>query len=82
MNQIIERVMNSEKLGARIIRNGALDPKRWALDAFRGKKVFSRGSKEMLEFFWSGWRVFGAKDRALVEFGKFSGIFLFLEGLE
>jgi hypothetical protein len=52
------------------------------LDAFRGKKVFSRGSKEMLEFFWSGWRVFGAKDRALVEFGKFSGIFLFLEGLE
>jgi hypothetical protein len=29
-----------------------------------------------LEFFWSGWRVFGAKDMALVKFGKFSGIFV------
>jgi hypothetical protein len=26
--------------------------------------------------FWSGWRVFGAKDRAVMEFGKSSRIFV------
>jgi hypothetical protein len=36
----IERAMNSENLGARIMRNGALNKKIWALKAFRGKMVF------------------------------------------
>jgi hypothetical protein len=38
--------MNSENLGTRIMENGALDQKIWALKAFRGKTVFlgcSRG---------------------------------------
>jgi hypothetical protein len=36
--------MNSENLGARNMENGALDTKIWALEAFKGKTVFSRGS--------------------------------------
>jgi hypothetical protein len=45
--------------------------------SFQGQNgLFLGGSVEILEFFWSGWWVFGAKDRALVEFGKFSGVFV------
>jgi hypothetical protein len=33
MNARIERAMNSENLGARIVRNRVLDQKIWALDA-------------------------------------------------
>jgi hypothetical protein len=31
---------NSKNLGARIMENGALDQKIWALEAFGGKMVF------------------------------------------
>jgi hypothetical protein len=50
MNARIERAMNSENLGARIIRNGALDQKICALEACRGKIVFLGGSRVVLEF--------------------------------
>jgi hypothetical protein len=43
MNARIERKMNSENLGARIMENGALE-------AYRGKTVFSRGYEVILEF--------------------------------
>jgi hypothetical protein len=39
MNARIERVMNSENLGARIMKNEALDHK--ILEACKGKMVFS-----------------------------------------
>jgi hypothetical protein len=42
MNECMNR--NNEKyknLGTRITENGALDQKIWALEAFRGKMVFS-----------------------------------------
>jgi hypothetical protein len=42
--------MNSEKLGARITGKGALDQKIWALEVFRGKTVFSGGSRAILKF--------------------------------
>jgi hypothetical protein len=42
--------------------------------SFRGKTVFSGGSRQFLNF-WSSWRVFGEKDRALAKFGIFSEIF-------
>jgi hypothetical protein len=42
--------MNFEHLGTRIMENGALDQKIWALEAFRGKIVFSGGSEAILEF--------------------------------
>jgi hypothetical protein len=48
----------------------------WKLSGGGGKMVFLGGSKEILEFFWSGWRVFGAKERALAEFGKNLRIFV------
>jgi hypothetical protein len=41
MNAIIERAMNSENLDTKITENGALDHKIWALEACRGKTVFS-----------------------------------------
>jgi hypothetical protein len=73
--------MNSENLGARITENGALDQKRWALEAFRGKVVF-------LGVFWSNsrilewWKVLAQKTGALAKFGKFSRIFVdFWSGL-
>jgi hypothetical protein len=50
MNARPERVMNSENLGARITCNEALDQKIRALEACRGKIVFSRGSGVVLEF--------------------------------
>jgi hypothetical protein len=68
-------VMNSENFDVRIMWNGALDKKIWALEACRGKTVFSGGSGVVLEFL-SGWRVFGTKDSALAEFGKILGIFV------
>jgi hypothetical protein len=50
MNARIERAMNFENLGARIMENRALDRKIWAFEAFNGKTVFSRGSRQILEF--------------------------------
>jgi hypothetical protein len=44
MNARIERAMNFQNLGARIMRNEALDQKIWALEACRGKMVFIGGS--------------------------------------
>jgi hypothetical protein len=44
MNTRIGRAMNSENLGARITENRALDQMIWALEACRGKMVFSGGS--------------------------------------
>jgi hypothetical protein len=46
MNGIIERATISENLGARMAKNGALDQKIWALEAFRGKMVFLGGSRK------------------------------------
>jgi hypothetical protein len=50
MNVGMKRAMNSETLGARIIRNRALDQKIWAFEVFRGKTVFLGGSGVILEF--------------------------------
>jgi hypothetical protein len=50
MSARIERGMNSENLGGRIMRNGALDQKIWALEAFKGKMIFSGGSRVILEY--------------------------------
>jgi hypothetical protein len=75
MNARTERVMNSKNLGARIMRNGALDQKIWALEAYMGKMVFLGGSGLILEFLeWL--EGLGAKDKALAEFGNFLGIFV------
>jgi hypothetical protein len=65
---------NSENLGVRITENGALDRKIWALEAFRGKMVFSGVFWGFLEF-WNGWRVLTQKTGALAKFEIFSGIF-------
>jgi hypothetical protein len=57
---------NSENLGARITENGALDRKIWALEAFRGKTVFSGvfwGFSLILEWLDD----LGAKDRGSCE---------------
>jgi hypothetical protein len=51
MDARIERAMNFENLGARITENEALDKNIWALEAFKGKTVFSGHSREILEFF-------------------------------
>ncbi len=39
MNARIERATNFEKLDARIMWNGALDQKIWALEVLKGKMV-------------------------------------------
>jgi hypothetical protein len=72
MNPRIERVMNSENLGARIVQNGALDQNIWALVASRAKRSFL---KVMWQFwnFLSGWRVLAQKTGALTKFDDFSG---------
>jgi hypothetical protein len=49
MNARIERVMNSENLGAKIMGNGGLDQKIWALIVLKGKMVISGHSGEFLE---------------------------------
>jgi hypothetical protein len=82
MNARIETVMNSENLGARIMENGAWNQKIWALEAFRGKTVFSGGSRVILEFLeWL--EGLDTKDRGSCEiwgfFRDFCGIF---EGLK
>jgi hypothetical protein len=45
MNARIDRAINFESLGANITENGALDQKVRTLEAFRGKMVFSGGSR-------------------------------------
>jgi hypothetical protein len=50
MNARIERAMNFENLGARIMENRDLDRKIWAFEAFNCKTVFSRGSGQILDF--------------------------------
>jgi hypothetical protein len=64
MNAITERMMNSENLGAGIAENRALDRNILALEALKGKTIFSRGSGgicailsgqkalQCLEIFW------------------------------
>jgi hypothetical protein len=44
MNARTERMMNSENLGTGITENGALDRNISALEALKGKIIFSRGS--------------------------------------
>jgi hypothetical protein len=62
MNERIERAMNSENLGAGITENGNLDHRILALEACRGKMVFSGGFGLILGFLeWL--EGFGAKDR-------------------
>jgi hypothetical protein len=65
-----------ENLGARIIENGALDEKIWALEAFRGKQSFQECSRGFLEF----WSFQGQRDffRSVLGFSK---ILEWLEGL-
>jgi hypothetical protein len=46
MNTRMERVMNSNNLGARIMENGALDKKIWALEAFKVKTIILGGSRQ------------------------------------
>jgi hypothetical protein len=66
MNARIERPMNSENLGARIMQNGALDQDIWALEAFRGKIVFLGGSGAILDCLeWL--KGLDAKDRGCCE---------------
>jgi hypothetical protein len=81
MNAWIERVMNFENLGARILANGACNQKIWALEAFRGKTVFLGVSRAIMDFLeWL--EGLGAKDRGSCEFCGFSGFFCgILEGL-
>jgi hypothetical protein len=43
-------MMSYENLDARIMENGALDRKMLALEALKGKMVFSGGSRGILEF--------------------------------
>jgi hypothetical protein len=79
VNAWIESARNFENLGARIIQNGALDQKIWALEAYRGKTVFLGGSGVVLEFLeWL--EGLGAKDRALAEFGNVLG-FMWIFGV-
>jgi hypothetical protein len=82
MNERIQKAMNSENLGARIMGNGVLDQKIWALKALKGKMVFSGDSKGICGILkWL--ESFGAKDRGSCKvwgfFGDFGG---FLECLE
>jgi hypothetical protein len=72
--------MNSVNVGARIMRNGDLDQKIWAMEAFRGKMVFLGGPRVILEFLeWL--EGLGAKDRAPANFGDFRGFCGIFEGL-
>jgi hypothetical protein len=50
MNARIERVMNSENLGARIMENGALDQKMWLWKLSGAKQ--SSGIFEVVGEFW------------------------------
>jgi hypothetical protein len=82
MDARIEKAMNFENLGARSTENEALDKNIWALEAFKGKTVFSGRSREILEFF-ELLEGLGTKDRGSYKiwgfFLDFCGI---LEGLE
>jgi hypothetical protein len=82
MNARIERAMDSENLGVRIMRNGALDQKIWALEAFGGKTIFPGGSRAILELLeWL--EDLGAKDRGSYNFwGFFGNCCGILEGLK
>jgi hypothetical protein len=67
-----KKAMNSKNLGARITENEALNQKIWALEAFRGKTVFSGGSGVNLEFLeWL--EGLGAKDRGSCKVWGFHG---------
>jgi hypothetical protein len=62
MNARIERAMNSENLGARIMGNGVLDHRIWALEALKGEMAFlgdSEGICGILEWLEG----FGARER-------------------
>jgi hypothetical protein len=54
--------MNCKNLGTRIMENGALDRKIWALEVFKGKTVFSGGSEGICGILeWQ--EGFGVKDK-------------------
>jgi hypothetical protein len=70
MNAGMERAMNSENLGARIMENGALYQKIWALKVLGAKQSF----QEVLGHFLnvqSSWRAFVTKTGAYAKFGEF-----------
>jgi hypothetical protein len=71
-------------LGLRIMQDGALDQKIWALEDCRGKIVFSRGSGVFLKFLvWL--EGLGTDDRGSCQildlFRDFCGIFGVFNGL-
>jgi hypothetical protein len=72
---------NSENLGTRITENRALDRKIWALEAFRGKIVFSGAFWGFFLEFWSGSMVFPQKTGALVKFENFYGFLVNFWGI-
>jgi hypothetical protein len=82
MNARIERAINFENLGARIMQNGALVQKIRGLEAFRGKMGFLVGSGAILEFLvWL--EGLGIKDRGSWEVCEFFGDFYgFLDCVE
>jgi hypothetical protein len=69
-----ERGSDSENFGARLAEIRVTVAKIWALEAFRGKMVFSEGFWVFLKF-WEWLQGLGAKDRALVKCVDFPGIF-------
>jgi hypothetical protein len=81
----MERVMNFENLGTRIMENRTLDQKIWTLEAFRGGIALSEGSGAILEFLeWLDG--LGTKYRGSCKIWKkiadFCGILDGLEGLK
>jgi hypothetical protein len=50
MNARIERAMNSDNLGTRIMESGAWNQKIWALEPFKSKMVLLGDSGAILEF--------------------------------
>jgi hypothetical protein len=81
MNEGIERAMNSENLGTRIMQNRALDQKISDLESCRGKMVCLGGSGAILKK-WSGWRVLAQKTGLLRNVRIFRGfLWIFRSGL-
>jgi hypothetical protein len=73
--------MNYENLGARIAENGAWNQKIWALEAFRGKMVFSRRFKGNFGFFGVVGGSWHKRQGLLQNWGFFRDFCGILEGL-
>jgi hypothetical protein len=67
-------MMNSKNLGARIMGNGALDRKIWALKALKGGTIISGGSRGICAIL-SGWRALAWKNRGSCGVWEFFGDF-------